>query len=632
MLLLRVYHKKLTALLLFFSGFTLCGSSWAESPSAKSDPRPALILTIVIDGLSVSQWEGILPKLEPGGLRRFKDDAAFLKNASYTHASTVTASGHATLATGASPARHGIIANEWIDRISGKNVYCTADSAHHYLDEITKKNSGTSPALLKIPTLGDIVREQTGGQSRTYSFSGKDRAAILSAGKSGTAYFYSLRTGRFITSSYYMENYPEWWTRYYEDQPQNRYFGSVWNPARDLSFYLHPENKERSHHADVHGLSQGFPHRVDGGGSKPGPSYYAALLRTPFSNDELLDFTREAITSEKIGKNPALAPDFLTISFSAHDLINHSFGPESVQAEDDLLRLDGSLRNFFLFLDSWIPRDKLIMVLSADHGFENSPEDSLSKGLPGGRIDGWSLVDDLNAHLRVLMGPGEYAWKWDLPTIYLNPKESGEKQWDPAAVETAAAEFLKKRKGIADVLTRTQLLGKKTGGENSFLSPAQASWDPDRSGDLFVVPEQGWYLFEMPHKITASHGSLHPENRKVPLSFSGSVFKPGIYSEEADIRSVAATLAETLNISVPESVEGHSLDFIFKAPETFSSSQLKARQDAAGLPYQKEVQLPGIDSQSGTPRSGRLLPSRPQGLPGLQHPSERPFREKLIRS
>ena len=96
-------------------------------PAFAADKNPKLVLQITVD-----QLRGDLPmrfkkRLGKGGFRYLLENGIHYKNAHYQHANTETAVGHATLATGADPSRHGIVANDWIDQKTGSFVYCTED-------------------------------------------------------------------------------------------------------------------------------------------------------------------------------------------------------------------------------------------------------------------------------------------------------------------------------------------------------------------------------------------------------------------------------------------------------------------------------------------------------------------------
>jgi len=190
---------------------------------------PKLVVVVVIDGLPQEQLLKSYDLLVPNGFRRLMDKGAWFSDAHQAHAFTVTAVGHATILSGAYPYQTGIIANDWKSR-DGKYIYNTADAAHKYLDGTpTTEDDGVSPKNLQVSLLGDELRYATNNASRIFSVSGKDRGAILMAGKSGTAYMLSKKTGRFTSTSYYMDKHPSWWETYYEKKPQDQWFHKRWN-------------------------------------------------------------------------------------------------------------------------------------------------------------------------------------------------------------------------------------------------------------------------------------------------------------------------------------------------------------------------------------------------------------------
>ena len=100
--------------------------------------------------------------------------------------------------SGAHPQRSGIISNEWRDPATGAPVYNTGDTAYQYIDSPTAPLAGTSPRNLKVETLGDVLRTRT-PEAKVIGISGKDRGAILPAGRTGTAYMYQASTGQFLS-------------------------------------------------------------------------------------------------------------------------------------------------------------------------------------------------------------------------------------------------------------------------------------------------------------------------------------------------------------------------------------------------------------------------------------------------
>ena len=163
------------------SVFTVSVVHAAPAPSA-----PKLVLVLAVDGLPAEQLQRYRGQFGEKGLRRLMEQGASFTNAHQAHGITVTAIGHTAVLTGAYPYRHGIIGNNWIDS-NGKLVYCTEDTRYRYIDEETDEHDGTSPANLRVDTLGDQLRYATGNRSKVVTVSGKDRGAILLAGKTGTA-------------------------------------------------------------------------------------------------------------------------------------------------------------------------------------------------------------------------------------------------------------------------------------------------------------------------------------------------------------------------------------------------------------------------------------------------------------
>ena len=216
----RMAPRRLAVLILLFACLV--------QAAIAADSVPKLVVVIVVDGLPQEQVLKYRDQYGAGGFNLLLRRGAWFGNAHHAHAVTLTAPGHAAALTGAYPYQSGIIANEWFDRKTQSAVYCTGDPAHSYIGEETKKLDGTSPANLRVTTLGDELRYRNGGQSKVLAVSGKDRGAILLAGKTGTAYMYMDKSGRFASTTYYMKEHPQWRERYYASRPQDRWLGKSW--------------------------------------------------------------------------------------------------------------------------------------------------------------------------------------------------------------------------------------------------------------------------------------------------------------------------------------------------------------------------------------------------------------------
>jgi predicted AlkP superfamily pyrophosphatase or phosphodiesterase len=543
----------------------LAGCQSAGGPKPAASRPPKLVVAILVDGLGQHQLLKYRDRFGPGGFRRFFDDGAWFTDANYGHSTTLTAVGHGTWLTGAHPYRHGQVSNDWWDRKTKKIVYCTEDAEVKYLGEPTKERQGTSPKNLFVTTVGDELRSATNQQSRVFAVSLKDRGAILPAGKTGTAYMFSNQTGRFITSDYYLAEYPKWWTEFHAAKPQNRWYGKEWTPLHGPEAYAGTV-EGRPYVTAPRGLGRKFPHKVTGGKPEPGPDYYAAMEGTPFGHELLADFARALIRSEGLGRNPSGAPDLFALSFSSHDFINHVFGPESKESQDDLLRLDLILAGFFSFLDEWVGLDHALVSLTADHGFSYSPEHCRDvMGLDAFRINAAEMLKRLNGHLGEKFGAGKYAAFWRLPTIWLDYDLIDERRLDRAAVEREAVRFLSSYPGVHSVYSRGDLSEGRV-PDTLLGKRVSRSWHPNVSGDLLVIQKDGCFFTEgILLSFAAMHGSPWTYDTHVPLLFLGRPWvKGGTYLQAAQPADLAPTIARILSIPPPSGSEGRVLAEILR--------------------------------------------------------------------
>jgi hypothetical protein len=528
--------------------------------SMAAGDSPSLVVVIVIDGLPQEQVMKYRDLYGSGGFRLLLEDGAWFANAHHGHAVTLTAPGHATVLTGSYPYRNGIIANEWTDRHTLQQVYCTGDPAHTYIGEETGKLDGTSPANLRVGTLGDEMRYGSGGQSKVIAVSGKDRGAILLAGKRGTAYMYMGKTGRFASSTYYMPAHPEWHTRYYADRPQDKWFTQAWTLLQPEAAYARSSSESRPWFRNLSGMGQGFPFKP-GRGTAPDAAYYEALMRTPFGDEATLEFARAAVEGEQLGRNSAGVPDLLGISLSTHDYINHGFGPESRQSQDHLLRLDRALAAFFQYIDRSIGLRNVVVALTSDHGFMNVPEYSVTQGHAGARLSGSKLLAGLNEHLAARFGPGDHALRFSYPTMILDQKLIAKKGLNPGEVEAAAARYIMNDPTIAAVYTRTQLEAGALASALPLTAQVLRAWNREVSGDLYVV-QKPYTAFT---SLVSTHGSPYPYDTNVPLMFYGPRwFKAGKKPQPAMVVDIAPTLGYVLEVRPPAASEGRVLEEILR--------------------------------------------------------------------
>jgi len=522
----------------------------AATPPAAPPERPRLVVLLVVDGVPQAQLAAYRDQYGPDGFNRFLQQGAWFADARYGHAYTVTAAGHATILTGASPRRTGIIGNEWRDRATGAPVYCTGDASHRYLGHATAPLAGTSPRNLRAESLGDVLR-QADARSKVIAVSGKDRGAILPAGREGTAYMYMAQTGRFASTTWYMKEHPAWVEAFNGARPADRHFGARWEPVLPEMAYARSVSAGQPWQAPGSSL----PKTMGEGQEGPGPLFYASLLPSPFGDALTLDFARAAIAGEALGADDA--PDILSVSLSGHDYVNHAWGMESRISHDHLLQLDNLLAAFLRDLDRLVGRDRYLAVVTADHGFMPVPEHARAQGRDAGRRKAGETLAALEAGLAARFGPGPWVRGWSAHGILLERGRAGERGIGAPALDEEAKRLLAADPAVAATFSRAEL--EPDGATATpYLAQARKSWHPELSADLQLIPKPGWMFGS--YATGTTHGSPHDYDTHVPILFHGRPWvRPGRVDRPVEVTDIAPTLARILGLPPPSSSEGRPL-------------------------------------------------------------------------
>ncbi len=498
--------------------------------------RPRLVVLLVVDQMRadyVDHFGGRWKK----GLRRLLDRGGQFTQAPYPYWNTVTCPGHATIATGAFPATHGMILNAWWDRAAGKQVNCTDDAAVSSVTATGTRPSGDSPRNLQVATLADEMRAQLGPATRVVTLSLKERSAINLAGHGGDAVVWFSR-GVWTTSTFYAEKLPGFVERYQLDQPVESSLGKSWTKLLPESAYLYADDAEGE--VPPPGGTRTFPHMV---------STVNHWRESPFSDAALGDLAQAAVKELHLGQGPGT--DFLAVSFSALDLVGHDYGPRSHEVQDVLARLDVTIGSLLNFLDRAMGARNYAVALTADHGVAPIPEQVRAEGKDAGRI----RMDDFAGVAKVLesyFGPGRHIERILYTELYLAPGIYAKLQADPEAMHKVEEEILKVP-GVWRVYRGEELMGRKA-DEDPATRAAALSYFPARSGDLIILSKLHWLM----SNAATTHGTGHPYDTRVPVILMGQMFRPGKYRTQATPADIAPTLASVLDIEMAQ-VDGHVL-------------------------------------------------------------------------
>lgn len=537
-----------TAAVLVAAVLAVAAALWparaAQAPGAR---RPSLLVLVVVDQMR-AEYLTRYASLWSGGFKRLLDEGAIYDQAFFPYLNTVTCAGHATLGTGAWPKTHGIILNQWFHRDVGDVRPCTADpSITTYTYGAASGGEGHSAAKLKVPTLGERMRRRW-AQSRVVTMSMKARSAIMMAGKDATAVTWLGGKG-WQTSSAFGRPRPEV-ARFLTAQPYTNDAGAVWERLLPIEAYTGADDGVGERPAT--GWTSTFPHPLSGTAKG---TFKDLWEESPYSDAYLGAMAAAAIRDFRLGQRNV--PDFLGVSFSATDLVGHSFGPDSHEVQDVLARLDRTLGRLMTTLDTSVGRDKYVLALSADHGVATVPEAARAAGRPAGRVPLGSVRTTVEKALAGI-GAGPHVARAEYTQVYLTRDTQAKAT---AATVAPALAALRALPGVGAAVWNGALDQPQEGISPELLAAIRASHVPERSGDITILPQPGW-IFVLGNSPNGgdgtTHGSPHEYDQHVPLVFLGGAFTPGHYGTRVTPADLAPTLAATIGMPMRD-VEGRPL-------------------------------------------------------------------------
>ncbi|MGI9263827.1 MAG: alkaline phosphatase family protein, partial [Gammaproteobacteria bacterium] len=514
-------------------------------------------------------------RLGEGGFRYLWESGIVYRDAHHAHANTETIVGHATLATGAHPSNHGMVGNLWFDRETGFTTYNVEDARYRLLtkgaavDASTEidptqraaRSEGRSPAAILVSTFSDELRSNTGGKAKAIGVSVKDRGAIAMAGHSGTAYWFSKASGEFVTSTYYLDEYPDWVSAFNKNKPAKRFAGTSWELLHDRSSYLFGDSDDREWETDVGGFGRTFPHSFGDGSS---PYFTTWLTLSPPGDRLVLDFAKLALVAEQLGDDDVT--DYLSVSFSSTDYVGHVFGPSSLEAEDNILRLDRALAELFAHVDEHVGLENTLIVLSADHGGPDTPGYLNSLSIPAGYVDpdSWD-TDAAIARIKKRFDiTGDLIAAYDHPYVYFSEVVKNDRRIDKEELEAAVVEELSKFHGVSIAVSSSALRQGKLPDTEQYR-PVINNFNSKRSGEVFIVFEPNWFINDMEGLTVAStHGSPWRYDTYVPIVFAGAGLTPRTVERRVQTVDVAVTLSTYMGIKPPSGSAGTPLTEVLK--------------------------------------------------------------------
>jgi len=518
--------------------------------------KPKLVIGIVVDQMRYDYLTRFYNKYGEGGFKRLITQGFNCKNNHFNYVPTYTGPGHASIYSGTTPKMHGIISNNWYDKVSDSYVYCAGDTTVQSVGT-SHKAGQMSPHRLKTTSFADENRLFTQMKGKTIGISVKDRGAILPAGHTANAayWFHGADQGRFISSTYYLEALPSWVNDFNNKAVAESYL-KEWNTLYDINTYTESGSDLNTFEGGFKGKETAtFPYDLKAL-SKDNRGY-DIIKATPYGNSIVADFAIAAITGEQLGQDDFT--DVLTVSFSSTDYVGHNFGVNSKEVQDTYLRLDKDIERLLTALDDKVGQGNYTLFLSSDHGAVEVPSYLQSVKIPAGYFDTDGFKNRLNETMIFNHKAEKLIKNISNNQVFLDRKVIKDYGLNLAQVQQEIVNTIIDYPSINKAYTATSM--SNTEFSNGIESLLQKGYNQKRSGDVLFVLDPAVISYS---KTGSTHGSALNYDTHVPLLFYGNGIQKGSTLQHTTIPDIAPTMSALLGISFPNGATGKPLEFVIQ--------------------------------------------------------------------
>lgn len=524
---------------------------------SKAQDRPKLVVGIVVDQMRQEYLYRFESKYGEGGFKRLMNNGFMLTNAHYNYVPTYTGPGHASVFSGATPAVHGIVGNDWWDKNLKKNVNCVEDERQKPVGN-SEGNGDVSPWRMLSSTITDELKIYSQKKSKVIGISIKDRGAVLPAGHMADgAYWYDGKSGKFITSTYYKTVLPTWVENFNSLKLADTYLNQTWNTIVPITQYSESSADESVYERKFKGKDKTvFPYDLKE--LRKANDNFDLLPATPFGDDLLTEFAKASLAGEQLGKDADT--DFLSLSYSCPDIVGHAMGPNSIEIEDTYIRLDKNIEDLLKKLDQEIGQGNYTVFLTADHAVVDVPQSLKDNRISGGNFSQSNMETGLTDFLQKYFPSKKVIDKISNDQVFLNqdlftgdPKASG---IDMLIATELITNYLQSVEGIAQVFPKA-IIKQGAYNETGIKGMIIRGYNFKRSGDIAYQLESGWITGGSAQGTT--HGSAYSYDTHVPMLFFGKGIKKGKSSTYHPITDIAPTLSVLLKIKFPNGCTGQPI-------------------------------------------------------------------------
>lgn len=517
--------------------------------------QPKLVVGIIVDQMRYDYLYRFYDDYSENGFKKILNEGYNFQNTHYNYKPTNTAPGHTSVYTGAVPAVHGIVGNYWFHKGENQGVYCTTDLNYMSVGIDPENNAGRmSPIRLKTTTVTDELKLFSNQRSKVIGLSLKDRGAILPIGHFGDAAYWMDSQGKFISSTFYMNELPNWVSQYNAQNHAEKYINQGWDLLRPVSVYDESiEDDNRYERVFEPKTTPTFPYDLRSIADVQGNS--EIIKSTPYGNEMLAELSKLAIENEKLGQGEHT--DFIAISFSAPDYIGHNFGPRSMEIQDTYIRLDLTMADMISYLDEKLGKGSYLMFLTADHAAADNPNHLSDMGYKVRNVNRNDMRDEVKKFVTDNYGEDIFL-NYSNQNIYFNESLIQERNLNYDEIVNSVRDYVMSKSHVARVYTRENIL--RGNPIDAHLTRISQGFDPKQNGDLVVLLDPQYMEY---YATGTTHGSTYMYDTHVPNLWYGWNIKPGATPAKKVVTQIAPTLSHLLNISVPNGSEAEVMIELF---------------------------------------------------------------------
>ncbi len=495
--------------------------------------RPKAIINIVVDNLSNSEIDRNSLLLSDEGLIMLRDKGFSYTNASYPYISKSTACDYSTISTGTTPRYHGIISSQWYSPKAEINISCIENKNIVLIDNNKNKKKGYDASKLMASTIGDELKVYTQGESKIYSVSLNNIAAVLLGGHAADgAFWFDASSGNWVTSDYYMSWLPEWVSNFNNRNKSFLYLSEDWKLTyNDYNYNIDKETYDKKN----------FPITLKDYQDKKTP--YNIISSTPMGCMLLVDFTQKLIINERIGKDNI--PDILNINFSTITDSRLDKGTYSIAKADFIIRLDKEIARLIKLLNEEIGTNNYIITLTGTHPQGQYVSDLKKYKIPTGIFDPWRAKALLNSYLMAKYGQGSWILNFSNQQIFLNKDLINKKQLSYNDFQNDVASFISDFEGIKLAIPISDI-NNTNNLSDTEIQYIKESIYPKRSGDIFICYQRGWAESSLYSTSTPTYNE-----KTTPLYIYGKNITNKTINTKVFLTGLAPTLSEILGIPIP---------------------------------------------------------------------------------